>query len=202
LQLYVKYIHTMKKLILVFILGLSMSMGANAQYLEYGLGVGGAVYWGDLNTPDFNTNLRNTKFAAQGMAKLNFSKYFAAKANLLVGKLAGDDSRSFIDWQKQRNLNFESTLIELAVLGEFHVFGYNFGEENPISPYVTAGVGGFYFNPTTIYQGDKIELQPLGTEGQGLPGRGAKYSRVALSVPFGAGAKFQIKHLGIGWESS
>jgi len=183
---------SMKKVVLIFVFGFFIHVGVKAQYLEYGLGVGGAVYWGDLNTPDFGTNLGNTRFAAQGMAKLNFSKYLAAKANLLVGGLEGDDSRSFINWQKQRNLNFESILIELSVLGELHVFGYNFGEENPISPYITGGLSGFYFNPTTTYQGNKVELQPLGTEGQGIPGRGSKYSRIAVAIPFGAGAKFQI----------
>ena len=182
----------MKNLLLIFVISVLGLSKMNGQYLEYGLGIGASVYWGDMNTPDFGTNLGNSNLSIQGMAKLNFSEYFAMKANLLVGSLSGDDSRSFVDWQKQRNLDFNSSLLEFSVLGEFHVFGYNFGADNPLSPYVTAGLGVFHFNPKTTFQGNEVELQPLGTEGQGLPGFGEKYSKVALAIPFGAGAKLQL----------
>ena len=182
----------MKNLLLIFIISICSITTAKSQYLEYGLGIGGSVYWGDLNAPDFGSNLSNMNFAVQAMAKLNFSEYIAIKGNLLYGKLSGNDGNSFLEWQKQRNLSFNSTLIEFAVLGEFHVFGYNFGEENPLSPYITAGVGAFYFNPTTKYKGTSYALQPLGTEGQGLPGFSSKYNRLSIAIPFGAGVKFKV----------
>ncbi len=182
----------MKNLLLIFIISILGLSSAKSQYLEYGLGIGGSVYWGDLNAPDFGSNLSNMNLAVQAMAKLNFSKYIAVKGNLLYGKLSGDDGNSFLEWQKQRNLDFKSTLIEFALLGEFHVFGYNFGEENPLSPYVTAGVGAFYFNPTTQFEGTTYALQPLGTEGQGMPGFASKYNRLAIAIPFGAGVKFKV----------
>lgn len=183
---------TMKNLLLIFVISIFGLTSLKSQYLEYGIGVGGSVYWGDMNSPDFGSNISNMNLAVQGMAKLNFSKYIAVKGNLLYGTLSGDDSRSFVEWQKQRNLNFRSTLIEFAVLGEYHVFGYNFGEENPISPYVTAGFGMFYFNPTTKLNGVTYELQPLGTEGQGMPGFASKYNRISFAIPFGAGAKVKV----------
>ena len=182
----------MKNLLLIFVISVFGVAKTDAQYLEYGLGFGTSVYWGDLNAPDFGTNIGNANLAVQGMAKLNFSKYVAVKANLLYGKLSGDDSRSFLEWQKQRNLSFTSSLTELSILGELHIFGYNFGEDNPLSPYITAGLGVFYFNPKTIFGGSEVALQPLGTEGQGLPGFASKYSKVALAIPFGAGAKLQL----------
>lgn len=183
---------TMKNLLLIVLISVCSISAVKAQYLEYGLGIGGAVYWGDLNAPDFGSNLSNMNLAVQATAKLNFSKYLAVKGNLLYGKLSGDDGKSFLEWQKQRNLDFKSTLIEFAVLGEFHVFGYNFGEENPFSPYITAGLGAFYFNPTTQFNGTTYELQPLGTEGQGMPGFPSKYNRISLAIPFGAGVKFKV----------
>lgn len=182
----------MKNLLLICVISVFGVFKMNAQYLEYGLGFGAAVYWGDLNANDFGTNLGNTNFAIQGMAKLNFSKYVSVKANVLYGKLSGDDSRSFVAYRLQRNLNFTSSLTELSVLGELHIFGYNFGEVNPLSPYITAGLGVFHFNPKTTFQGNEVVLQPLGTEGQGLPGFSSKYSRVALAIPFGGGAKLQL----------
>ena len=57
-------------IILITVLGVCKS---DAQYLEYGAGAGLSVYWGDLNTPDFGTNLGNANFAVQGMAKLNLA---------------------------------------------------------------------------------------------------------------------------------
>ena len=186
------YYDTMKKILLIFIIGICGVSSVKSQYLEYGVGIGGSLYWGDLNAPDIGSNLSNTNLAVQAMAKLNFSKYIAVKGNLLYGKLSGDDGKSFIEWQKQRNLDFSSTLIEFSLLGEYHIFGYNFGEENPISPYITAGLGAFYFNPTTKLDGVTYKLQPLGTEGQGLSGYGSKYNRVSLAIPFGAGAKIKL----------
>jgi len=53
------------------------------------------------------------------------------------------------------------------------------------------------FNPTTEYQGQTVELQPLGTEGQGLPGEPAKYELNQLAIPFGGGLKISIKER---WE--
>ena len=93
----------MKNLLLIFIISFFGISTAKSQYLEYGLGIGGSVYWGDLNAPDFGANISNMNFAVQAMAKLNFSKYIAVKGNLLYGKLSGDDANSFVEWQKQRN---------------------------------------------------------------------------------------------------
>lgn len=182
----------MKNLLLICLISLLGTGSIKSQYLEYGFGIGGSVYWGDLNAPDFGSNLSNTNLAVQAVAKLNFSEYFAFKTNLLYGKLSGDDGNSFQEWQKQRNLDFHSTLVEFSVLGEYHLFGYNFGEDNPLSPYLTAGIGAFYFNPKTQYQGVTYALQPLGTEGQGMPGFASKYSRLSLAIPFGAGVKLRM----------
>jgi hypothetical protein len=53
--------------------------------------------------------------------------------------------------------------------------------------YVFAGFGGMYFNPKAEYQGTWVALQPIGTEGQGLDGQPAKYSRFTFTVPYGIG---------------
>ena len=45
--------------------------------------------------------------------------------------------------------------------------------------------GALYFNPKTVYNGQKISLQPLQTEG-------VKYSRFAIVIPFGIGARLKL----------
>ena len=59
------------------------------------------------------------------------------------------------------------------------------------SPYVFAGLSFFALNPQALnLNGQWIDLQPLGTEGQGLASVGIdKYSLVNWSIPFGLGYK-------------
>ena len=60
------------------------------------------------------------------------------------------------------------------------------------APFVGIGGGGFWFDPRTKdpLTGEKIRLQPIGTEGQGLPGYGEKYKSIQPQVIGVAGLKF------------
>ena len=42
-----------RNLLFLLLLVLFSCNFSQAQYLDYGVGVGQAVYWGDLNAPDF-----------------------------------------------------------------------------------------------------------------------------------------------------
>ncbi len=164
-----------------------------SQSLELGFGVGAVNYWGDLNAPSFSTNMTNARFGFQLNGRIFYSNKIAARVNLLVGSLHGDDSKSDVQWQLERNLNFSSRVFDLAVMGEYYLFGYDHSDaESIFSPYLTAGVSVFTFNPYTEYLGQEIELQPLGTEGQGLPGYDDFYSTTSFSLVFGGGAKVKL----------
>ncbi len=183
----------MKKTILYLLLVLVGAGEIKSQSLDIGIGVGGVLYWGDLNGPDFGTNVGNTNLGIQIVGNYTLSRYFSVKGGLLYGTLSGDDSKSSLDWQKERNLNFTSILIEASVLTEFHIFGYNkLDEESPFSPFGVFGVSGMYFNPKTSLDGVTHALQPLGTEGQGLPGFEDKYSRLTGAFVLGAGIKVRL----------
>lgn len=178
----------MKSLFLAVIIFLPLMH--NAQGIQLGFGVGKSVYWGDLNAPEFSTNLNNNGGTAiQVSGKYNYKGRFGIKAGFLLGKLKGDDANSSQQWQRERNLNFKSNLAEISLTGEYYFFGFQpYGGEQVFSPYVTAGLAGFYFNPKTEFEGNTYELQPLGTEGQGSGKYGKKYNKYAFSIPFGAGA--------------
>ena len=165
----------------------------SSQYTEIGFGAGLANYWGDLNAPDFPTNISNGRFAVQLTGRYIYKKYLGLRANLVLGRLTGDDRKSTIEWQRQRNLNFQSPLTELSLMGEFYIFGYETYEGSSVfSPYLTAGIAAFRFDPRTKFQGNIVRLQPLGTEGQGMAGFGNKYSLINGAITFGAGAKFKL----------
>ena len=180
----------MAKGFFIFIFLFAIASDIHAQKIEFGLGFGASTYWGDLNSPDFGTNLKNSGLAVSLSGKAVYSKYVGARLNLTFGRVNGADSRSSNLWQRERNLSFYSNIVELAAMGEFYFFTYD--EESIFVPYLTSGLALFYFDPKTKLNGVDYRLQPLGTEGQGLPGYKKPYSLVNLSIPFGAGGKLKI----------
>jgi hypothetical protein len=172
----------------------ALSQQTYGQFIQGGVSIGRSVYWGDLNAPDFSKNIANNGGTALDLfLKRNFNTQFGGRLSILIGKLQGSDANSPVDGNRERNLSFKSNIFELAVTGEYYLFGFDpFTNEKPFSPYGTLGIGALYFNPKTIYKGTEYELQPLGTEGQGLPNYGKKYSKYALVVPFGAGAVLKV----------
>ena len=173
---------------------LSINNKNNAQYSEISIGMGFSTYWGDLNAPSLTTNLSNNSgIAIQIAARKIYKNYFGIRGSFCYGTLKGNDANSPLEWQKIRNLSFKSSITELAVMGEIYVFGINTEAGSSVFlPYFTVGLAGFKFDPFTIYQGNEIRLQPLGTEGQGNSVYGSKYSLYNFSIPFGGGAKFMI----------
>lgn len=186
-----------------FVLVMFLSNKNNAQYSDLGVGLGMTTYWGDMNAPSFVTNyFGNSGLGFQAHGRYMKGNRLALRGSFVYGRINGDDSRSNQDWQLQRNLNFRSHLTELAVMGELYILPFSTEPgSNFFAPYLTAGVAAFWFDPKTTYQGREVRLQPLGTEGQGMPGRPAKYSRNSFALPFGLGAKFILTEtINLGFE--
>jgi hypothetical protein len=78
-------------------------------------------------------------------------------------------------YQVTRNLGFASSIYEVSAQFEFNFLPYttipysSMNAKHKFSPYLMAGFGVFHFNPFAKYNGEKVFLQPLGTEGQGYP---------------------------------
>ena len=109
------------------------------------------------------------------------------RVGLSYTRLSGDDAQE----SRERNLNFRNNLLELSAVLEYNVFGINTGN-GPITFYLFGGAAVYYHNPKTLYQGTYVELQPLGTEGQGIQGQPARYSKVAPAIPAGGGLKIPV----------
>jgi hypothetical protein len=161
-----------------------------AQKLEVGFGIGTSTYWGDLNSTDFTTNLKNSGLAVEVSGRAIYSRYLGVRLNLAYGNVNGNDNRATNLWQRERNLSFKSHIIEFAALGEFYFFEYD--EESVFVPYMTAGLSVFHFDPRTKLNGVEYRLQPLGTDGQRLSGYGNPYSLIRSSLLFGAGGKIKL----------
>jgi hypothetical protein len=208
----------MKRFVAILAVLSLMSWSAVAQVGEVGIGVGTSNFLGDLGKKsstrasyfgDIDGSLFRPSFSAY--YRHSFSYRFAGKVSLTYGRLEGDDrlsrSKEFRDdawYRSYRNLHFKSFILELAATAEFNILKYAPGSmKYRWTPYVFAGVGIFAFDPKAEYNGEWVRLQPLGTEGQGLPNypEKKKYSLIQPSLPVGLGVKFNInKAWSIGLE--
>ena len=191
----------MKNIFVVVLIGLGISLfpvrivaqDAIVQEGEFGIGIGAAHYFGDLNT---RAKLNRPKMAATVFFRKNFSNYISARLGVSFARIGYSDVyNSDNEYMHRRNLSFNSNVWELAVQGDFNFFRFMPGEPGfNFTPYITLGVGAFSYDPFAYLGKEKIFLRPLGTEGQGTtqyPDR-KQYSTMGFSIPFGAGIKYSI----------
>lgn len=197
----------------------NFSSSKNKARKEYVFGIGAANFLGELGGANqIGTNfVKDLEFsmtrpsAAIGM-RYKFAKRFAVKGGLYYQLVSGADRTTKEPFRNNRNLSFKSNIFELSAQAEFYLTKEQQGHRYKIKnakgmknydyqAYMFVGIGGFYFNPKAQYKGSWVALQPLSTEGQGLPGGPKKYSRVSLCIPYGIGAKYNLnKDWAIGLE--
>lgn len=169
---------------------------------EFGIGVGAAHYFGDLNT---KARLNRVKAAASVFFRKNFGNYIALRIGASFAQLGySDQYNTHNQYMYSRNLSFNSKVWELTLQGDFNFFRFMPGEpEYSFTPYITFGAGIFSYDPYAYLRGEKIFLRPLGTEGQGsslYPDR-KQYSSMGISIPFGGGIKYSFnERINIGFE--
>lgn len=192
-------------LVLALFLAITHSWGQKAHRhngwsrSEIGLMAGGSYYIGDLNQQHF----KHTNLAAQLLYRYNINARLAYRLNFTYGKIEAYDSESKSAFNKNRNLSFQSDLFEFASGIEVTYFPFEIGNKRyKGTAYLLAELSLTRINPTTVYNGERIELQPLGTEGQGteLSDR-SKYSRIQLGVPIAVGARVSVsKNVALNFE--
>ena len=158
---------------------------------EFGISAGAAHYFGDLNT---RAGLNRPKPALGLFFRKQFGNYIGMRISAHYAQLGYSDTYSKNEFQKRRNLSFNTNIWELAIQGDFNFF--KFLPNTPdylFTPYVTLGIGVFSYDPYAYLQGKKEFLRPLGTEGQTIGYDGRKeYGTMALCLPFGVGIKYNI----------
>lgn len=182
----------MKKVAFYFIF-LFVLTSAKAQHFEAGILLGGSNYLGDLSENSSRLILKETKFAGGVFAGYQFNDFIGLKLGFNYANVAGSDANAKDEVVQGRNLSFESSILEFSLRAEWNIIGfqpYNFSR--PWSPFLFAGIAGFKYDPKAVYGDQTIALQPLGTEGQGMEGRDAKYGLFKMSIPMGLGVKFLL----------
>ena len=197
----------MKKFLLLYTVGVLVTISVNAQYQstvqegEFGISAGASHYFGDLNT---RAHINRPKPALGIFFRKQFGNYIALRVSAHYAQLGYSDVYSTNEFQQRRNLSFNTNIWELAVQGDFNFFKFVPGDPyNRFTPYITLGVGAFSYDPYAYLASQKVFLRPLGTEGQGYtqyPDR-KPYGTMALCVPFGVGIKYNLTpRTNIGFE--
>ncbi len=174
---------------------LFITSNSSAQYFDLGVSLGGANYLGDLTPGSFFVSLGETHVYAGIGARLNLTDRFSFRSSVNYGEISADDNvaNNLNEFRRSRNLQFRSSIKEIELSAQINLLRYEpYMLESRFTPYVTVGIGIFSFNPRALYQGEWYDLQPLGTEGQGLPGNEGKYPLTQLSIPIGGGLKFAL----------
>lgn len=194
-----------KLLAIVAVIGLPLLINAQnsiVQEGEFGVGIGAAHYFGDINT---RAHLNRPKPAATLFFRKNFGNYIALRVAGSFAQIGYSDIyNDHNEFMKRRNLSFNSNIWELAVQGDFNFYRFLPGDPDfRFTPYITFGAGLFNYDPYAYLDDKKYFLRPLGTEGQGssaYPQR-KPYSSMAVSIPFGVGIKYSInERLNVGFE--
>ena len=190
----------MKKIFFVFLVILLHYSGLSQKYnLGFGVRAGVANYLGDIGGGDlarpfvFNLELKDTRWGFGAFVRYRFSPYFAHQFGFNYARVQGADSESDNRARQGRNLSFSNDLLVLDYKFEYYPsqlamadVGKRGRYRTDFKTYIFAGIGGIYHNPKADYQGQKVKLRPLMTEGK-------KYSPVALSIPVGAGVYFTYR---------
>jgi hypothetical protein len=209
----------MKNVITVFLMFASVSSvfaqsWTKQSSLEFGLFLGASSYKGELSESLFEP--RSTKFNGGLLTRWNPNERITFKLAANYGQIEGNDQWYSGDTRHAlRNLSFKTRLWEFSGNCEINLRRLGYKKESGAIPYISFGLAVFKYNPLAqfIYDpnsavalelqsysglanrdGDWVELQPLGTEGQGTTEFNSRkrYSLTQLSIPISAGVKFKI----------
>ncbi len=162
--------------------------------LDIGLFGGASFYMGDLN---MNKIFVYTRPAIGGIVRYNFTDRLAAKADAIVGWIAGEyptkNHDLYIGYPNE--YEFSRAIVDLSVTGEFNFRSYDHMFDKKHSrwtPYVTLGLGGTFYKRYTEDVVENLEDKEKNKTKQVF----------ILSLPFGIGAKFKVNdwlRLGVEW---
>ena len=164
--------------------------------------IGGNPGQGVKPVKDINWN--QTRPALAVFLAISYHSLFSLKLGLMAGSISGADSllkngnASSVN-RYGRNLHFKTDLVELSLNAEWYPINFFFrNSDAPLfSPFLSAGIGIFKFNPRTSINGTWVALRPLHTEGEGFPEYPDRtiYKQFSWSLPFGMGILYDAGKL-------
>jgi len=148
----------MKKAFVILLI-LSAAFQVRAQYEsvlegEYGVIAGAAHYFGDLNN---RAALNRPKLALGAFYRKQFGDYAAIRLTGTYCQLGYSDQYSQNEYQRRRNLSFNTNIFEVALKGDFNFFKYIPSDpQRSFTPYATIGIGVSAIIPMRTWQARSI----------------------------------------------
>lgn len=132
--------------------------------------------------------------------RMHITNFMALRANFNYAEISGADSFSAGKDIRERNLSFRSPVFEGSLLLELSLFNWkhltgetvNTTKSGRSNLYLFAGMGFFKFNPQAYYEGRWYDLQPFGTEGQGIKPNTPKYQLTSTALIAGVGYRMLL----------
>ncbi|TAF64400.1 MAG: hypothetical protein EAZ55_11215 [Cytophagales bacterium] len=159
-------------------------------YISMGLQANALNYFGDLYS-----DISFTRPGVGFYLVRKLSPHWHTKLNFMWGYVQADDAKAPINTDLYaRNLNFRNSIKELTLqlIYELRASKKRYQDRQKWTPYLWAGLGLIHHNPQAKFQNQWIDLQPLGTEGQGRPNYADFYSKIQIAMPIGIGIRFKI----------
>lgn len=172
-----------------------LASGLRAQKFELGLFGGLSAYSGDIAPSEFGIFLDNINLAAGASLRYSPIQPLTFRFSGLTTQVEAQDPEPVPGEKANRFVNFRSKLDEFALIIELDLFYLGGRRGFSIAPFIAAGAGVAWYNPESFIDGRWVELQPLGTEGQGIPGPNYApdpYALNSLMLPIGGGLKFNL----------
>ncbi len=169
-----------------------------SQRVHLGIFGGVSAYNGDLTEKFFPKKVTNGAIGIT--ANYELKDQIMLRTSLTYSIIGGADRFNKDPDLQLRNLAFETSIVEFSLVGEYYLFNLY---ERKYSPYVFGGLALYKFNPYAFdINMQKVYLQPLSTEGQGIAGYAGKpYKLTQMALPLGGGFKFAINdNLRVGVE--
>jgi hypothetical protein len=153
---------------------------AQAQNWELGIFGGGASYKGDIDI-NLRTVAPQMRFSGGLFARKFITPHLSARAQFNLAYFYADEKKYPIkeSWA-ERGFNFNSRVLELAVLGEWRPF------KGKIQPYVFWGVSLINFRSQTFYNEPNLSV----SSEEIMKDKLAVYPSYAFLFPIGGGIEF------------
>jgi len=184
--------------------------------MNLGVSLDALNYFGDLapKSKIASTNISFTRPAFSIFGTYRYTPNLSFRGSLGWGRIVGDDFESADAYGQDskfryvRNASFRNDITELSFVAIWDFFGNHgtFLNRVGVTPYVYAGVAGFYHNPKgkapeldksgqpLAEAGEWVALRALGTEGQLSEHYNVKqYSVIQPSIPLGIGVRAKLQ---------
>ncbi len=153
---------------LVLFSGILFCTKINAQFSEFGGGIGGTNVRSDIGP----VNLSNTRIGVNAFYRYNLSHIWVAKAELKYLQVASKDRYYDNNLSNIRKYEFTNNIAEISLNMEFNFLNFRYlKDEHLWSPFLTAGIANY------------------STFGSSF---GGAISPFNFSIPFGFGIKYKL----------